>query len=56
MTTIPQIEMKIHETKDQLAIIEDKLNDIADKIDALIDQMEENEKEIQAIQEKWNDV
>lgn len=56
MTTIPQIEMKIHQTKDQLSVIEDKLNAVADKIDALIEQMNENEKEIQAIQEKYFDV
>lgn len=56
MTSIDQIEMKIHKAKDQLGSIEYKLEMIADKIDALIVKMNEHEMEFQAIQEKLNDL
>jgi archaellum component FlaC len=54
MTDIPQIEMKIHNVKDQLGSIEFKLNEICDKVEALISKMEEHEAEFAAIEEKLN--
>lgn len=54
MTDNSQIEMKIHQVKDQLGSIEFKLNGICDKVEALISKMEEYEVEFKAIEEKLN--
>lgn len=50
-----QIEMKVHKVKDQLGLIESKLNNICGKVEMLIAQMDAHEAEFKAIEEKLND-
>lgn len=55
MTDPRQIEMKVHGVKDQLSVIESKLNNICGKVEMLIAQMDAHEAEFRAIEEKLND-
>lgn len=52
MTDNAHIEMKIHGVKDTLGSIESKLQDVCDKVQKLIDKLDEHEAEFKAIEEK----
>lgn len=52
MTDKAQIEMKIHGVKDNLGIVESKLQDVYGKVEALINKLDEHEEMFKAIEEK----
>ena len=56
MTDKAQLEMRIHGVKDNLGSIEFKLQEVYDKVQKLIDKLDEHEEIFKAIEEKANDV